>query len=755
MVGLAQQSDSAALAARRSAFQLAALNAIVAIAYFAAGKLGLKLAFVHASATAVWPPTGIAMAAALVLGPGVGPGVFLGAFLTNVTTAVSAATAFGIATGNTIEALLGAFLVHRFARGRRALEHPPDVFRFVVYAALIPTMFSATIGVASLCFSGSASWFAFGSVWTTWWVGDAMGALLFMPFLLAWSAGARVDWTARKVAEGAVLLSGLVVVALMMSGFLFQERIANAPLGFTTIPFLLWAAFRFSPREAFGAAFLLFAINLAGTLSGHGQFAERTPNASLLFLQGFSGFTTIMTLFVSAVVAERTRAENGLRVLNQELEQRVTRALASLSESEQQYRNIFEHGLGLVCTHDLEGRLTSVNPAAAAASGFSAEELVGRSLGDFMSPRARSMLPLYLERVRSRGEDETILPLRHRSGEDRYWLCRSRLVERSTGPPEVVGYAIDVTDRRRAEQVVADSERRYRELFDRSLALVSTYTLDGTILSINPAGAAALGYAAEELPGRSLIDLMPAHRRAEAAATLSTLPEQGSGEGLVALRSRSGETRTFMYRHSWVAEARPPYVLAHALDITERLRAEAVLEHQAMHDPLTGCANRSLFFDRVHGAIAHAHRARTGGDRRCRVALLYLDLDEFKPVNDRLGHAAGDFVLREIAARLRARIREEDTAARLGGDEFCIVAGDIRSAEDALRLGETLLAAVREPLAWSTGEIRIGGSVGIALYPDHGDVPEALLGRADQAMYAAKADGRNCVRMAGRSVSSG
>ena len=748
MVGLAQQSDAASLVERHSTIRLIALNAAVAIAYFAAGKLGLQLAFVHASATPVWPPTGIAMAAALAFGPRIGPGVFLGAFFTNVTTAVSAATAFGIATGNTIEALLGAFLVLRFARGRRALEHAPDVFRFVIFAALVSTIASATIGVASLCLGGSASWHAFAPIWMTWWLGDAMGALLFMPFLLAWNAGRRVDWTALKMVEGLALLSGLVFVGLMMSGYLFQPQIGNAPLGFATVPFLLWAAFRFSPREAFGATFILFAISLAGTLAGHGQFAHGSPNKSFLFLQGFSGFVTVMTLFVSAVVAERTRAENGLRELNQELEQRVALALTSLSESEQQYRNIFEHGLGLVCTHDLEGRLTSVNPAAAAASGFSPEELVGRSLSEFMSPRAQSMLPLYLERVRSRGEDETLLPVRTRNGEDRYWLCRSRLVERSSRPPEVVGYAIDVTDRRRAEQVIADSERRHRELFDRSLALVATHTLDGTILSINPAGAAALGCAPEELVVTSLIDLVPEHLRDEVSDFLTALPVTGTGEGLVALRSRSGETRTFMYRHSWVAEARPPYVLAHALDITERLRAEAVLEHQAMHDPLTGCANRSLFFDRLHGAIAHAHRARTRGDLRSKVALLYLDLDGFKPVNDQLGHAAGDFALREIGARLRARIREEDTAARIGGDEFCIVAGEIKNREDALRLGESLLTAVGEPLAWSEREIRIGGSIGIALYPDHGDAPEALLGRADQAMYAAKADGRNRVRLA-------
>lgn len=318
--------------------------------------------------------------------------------------------------------------------------------------------------------------------------------------------------------------------------------------------------------------------------------------------------------------------------------------------------------------------------------------------------------------------------------------------------PDGTLYAIgrDVTDRRSAEQAVVESERRYREIFDRSLALVSTHTPDGTFLSINPAGAAALGYAPLELVGTSLIDLVPERFRARASMALDALPNAGTGEGLVTLRSRSGEERTFMHRHSWVAEAeaRSPYVLVHAVDITERLRAEQVLEHQAMHDPLTGCANRTLFFDHLRGAIARAQRAKTRGDGACIVGLLYLDLDGFKPVNDRFGHAAGDFVLRETAARIRARIREEDTAARLGGDEFCIVAGKLHGTEDATKLAESLLAAIREPLVWEGDGIGISGSFGIALYPQHGELAEVLLSRADEAMYAAKTEGRNRVHLA-------
>ncbi len=425
--------------------------------------------------------------------------------------------------------------------------------------------------------------------------------------------------------------------------------------------------------------------------------------------------------------------------------QRLQQALMT---SEQQYRDMFERGLGLVCTHDLDGNLITVNPAAAEASGFAINEIVGRNLAEFMSGKAREALPGYLQRLATTGEAEAVLPIRARSGEKRYWLCRSRRLHYPGRASEVVGYGIDVTDRRRAEQALADSERQYRELFDRSFGLIATHTINGVILSINPAGAAALGYGPAELIGTSMFDLVPEHIRPRVLEAIAALPETGSGEGLIPLRSHSGETRTFMYRNSWVVESRTPYVLAHALDITERIRAEEVLTHQAMHDPLTGCANRALFFDRLNGAIARARRARARGDTANLVGLIYLDLDNFKPVNDRFGHDAGDFVLRESAARMRTRLREADTAARLGGDEFCILAGELRSIDDAIALANEILAAIREPLAWNREELRIGGSLGIALFPDHGDEAETLLACADRAMYAAKSEGKDQVRVA-------
>jgi len=376
----------------------------------------------------------------------------------------------------------------------------------------------------------------------------------------------------------------------------------------------------------------------------------------------------------------------------------------------------------MLCIASTDGYFKRLSPSFESTLGYTAEEMLAKPFIELVHPEDVPATMLEVAKL-AQGVPTIHFENRYRTKDGNYkWLAWS---SQPASDGTLYGTARDVTDARHAEEAIAESERRYREIFDRSLALVSTHTLDGTMLSINPAGAAALGYAPEDLIGTSMLDLVPEPLRARAAATLSALPATGTGEGLVTLRSRSGEARTFMYRHSWVAAAenQAAYVLAHAVDITERLRAEQVLEHQAMHDPLTGCANRALFFDHLHGAIARAQRARTRGDPACVVGLLYLDLDEFKPVNDRFGHAAGDFVLREAAARLRARIREGDTAARLGGDEFCVVAGELHDAEDALHLAKSLLAAIREPLAWRGEELRISGSFGIALYPNTARLP--------------------------------
>ncbi|HZC68103.1 MAG TPA: MASE1 domain-containing protein [Nitrospirales bacterium] len=294
--------------------------AVLAVVYLIAAKLGLMLAFVHASATAVWPPTGIALAAFLVYGYRVWPGIFVGAFLANVTTEGTVATSFGIAAGNTLEGVTGAYLVNRFAGGTHAFERPQDVFRFAVLAGTISTMVSATVGVTSLSLGGFADWADYGAIWWTWWLGDAVGALLVAPLLVLWLTNRRVQWQQGHIREAACLVLCLFVVGQAVFGGWIPLKDNDYPLDYLCVPILVWAAFRFGPRETATATVLLSGIALWGTLRGFGPFAKETSNESLLLLQAFIGVTALLAMMFAAVVAERDRFEAKREALVQELQ---------------------------------------------------------------------------------------------------------------------------------------------------------------------------------------------------------------------------------------------------------------------------------------------------------------------------------------------------------------------------------------------------------------------------------------------------
>lgn len=276
------------------------------VVYVLAGKLGLLFASVHASATAIWPPTGIALAALLTLGPWMWPAVAAGAFLVNVTTAGSVATSLGIALGNTLEAVLGAWLVGRLAHGRGAFERPRDIFAFA--AAVVPgAAVAATIGVTSLVLGGFAPRVDVPEIWITWALGDITGALIVTPILILWTADRRSLRLRAHPVEALALLVAVVGVALVVFGGLSPARFRQYPLAFLAIPTLLWAAGRFGRREAAVAVVVLMAIAVHGAIQGFGPFAALPPTHSLLVLQAFMATMALMTLVVAALVRSRER----------------------------------------------------------------------------------------------------------------------------------------------------------------------------------------------------------------------------------------------------------------------------------------------------------------------------------------------------------------------------------------------------------------------------------------------------------------
>jgi diguanylate cyclase (GGDEF)-like protein len=283
-------------------------------AYFVAATLGLRLAYVNPSATAVWPGTGIALAAFLILGYDVWPAILIGAFLVNVTTAGTFGTSVEIASGNTLEGLLGAYLVNRFANGRNAIDRVQDIFKFALLAAGISTAVSATIGVTALAVAGFVSSPQYGQVWLTWWLGDATGALIVAPTLLLWRNTPLPRWNTVRWAEALAMFTGTIIVALAVFAGLKPVGETHYPLQFVLTPFFVWAALRFGSREA--ATAILLASGVAwGTLRGSAPFVRGTWNESLLLLQAFMGITSMMILSLAAETRERQRVEDRLRYL--------------------------------------------------------------------------------------------------------------------------------------------------------------------------------------------------------------------------------------------------------------------------------------------------------------------------------------------------------------------------------------------------------------------------------------------------------
>jgi signal transduction histidine kinase/ActR/RegA family two-component response regulator len=279
--------------------------------YFLAGKLGLKLAFLHASASPVWPPTGIALGALLVFGYRTWPAIFVGAFLVNVTTAGNFGTSLAIGAGNTLEAVCGAWLVNRFAEGIDVFERSKNVFKFA-FAAVASTIVSPTIGVTSLVLASFADWARYGAIWTTWWLGDATGDLIFAPVIILWGIRPRWRWSGKKDLEVGLLLLLLILLGEAVFGGWFPISAKNYPIAFLCGPVVIWLAFRMSQRETATGIFILSAIAIWGTLRNFGPFVMETENQSLLILQTATAVLAITALALAAGMAERRRAEEAL-----------------------------------------------------------------------------------------------------------------------------------------------------------------------------------------------------------------------------------------------------------------------------------------------------------------------------------------------------------------------------------------------------------------------------------------------------------
>ncbi len=380
-----------------------------------------------------------------------------------------------------------------------------------------------------------------------------------------------------------------------------------------------------------------------------------------------------------------------------------------------------------------------------------ADQLLGLSTDQQLSTddwRNRSLHPDDLPRVQAvmqahiTGQTDAFDSehrLRNAAGEWIWVRSRGKVVERDTAgnPLRIAGTARDITLTRRAER-----ERRIAIEVLRSMGeAVGVIDLDFRFVSVNPAFSRITGYSEDEVRGRPSDLLDSAQHSADFYQRLRRTAQQlGHWKGEIWQKRKDGEEFLGWIELSEVRDERGErtHYVAVVTDITDKKRAEQELLYLANYDTLTGLPNRALLAERLARAVVRARR------QDCRVAVLFLDLDRFKDINDSLGHAAGDRLLKAAAARLLATVRETDTVARLGGDEFTVVLEDLTDPLGAEDMAARIVAAFAEPLDLDgRSETVISPSIGIALYPDHGQVPTDLLKFADTAMYEAKGRGRN------------
>ena len=303
---------------KRSTLPTIGLCLIVAVVYFAGAELGLSLASFHENVTPVWPPTGIAIASLLIFGRRVWPGVLLGALAANLPTHISVASTIGIAIGNTLEAVVAYSLLQKSKQWRNSFDSVGEVLTFVVYAAVLAPLVSATMGSLTICFGDPNRWADFWSLWLTWWMGDGFGALIVSPFLLSWSASRRINRQEGPEIGGLFVL--LIIIVLIVFAGWFPGPVKTYPLAYLALPCLLWAALRFDQRIVTSAIVLMAGVALWGAKHAYGPFVQPSPNTSLLLLISFVGTASLMTLLVAAVMTERKNAEADKSRLGSELE---------------------------------------------------------------------------------------------------------------------------------------------------------------------------------------------------------------------------------------------------------------------------------------------------------------------------------------------------------------------------------------------------------------------------------------------------
>lgn len=438
---------------------------------------------------------------------------------------------------------------------------------------------------------------------------------------------------------------------------------------------------------------------------------------------------------VSAVLDPALNTKYFLAIVKDVTEQKDT--MRALKESERKYRTLVDNLPQGIFLKDRDFHYLSCNRRYAQDLGIQPESVVGLTDYDLFPRDLAEKYHRDEQRIMAEGLTEELEETYALSGGERFINAVKTAVRDGTGTVVgVLGILWDITERKKAD----DKLRQSAVVFESTAEGVIITDADANITAVNKAFTSITGYAEEEVLGKNP-SVLASQRHDESFYTTlwRSLDSAGQWQGELWNRRKNGEVYPQWMTISKVLDedGRTTHYVGVFSDITAIKESQTQLDYLAHHDPLTGLPNRLVATDRLAHAVERARRDQQ------QVAVVFLDLDRFKNINDTLGHPVGDRLLQAVGSRLKESLRDEDTLARLGGDEFIVVVEDVRRADDLATLSRKLLDSFKRPFYVEDRELHVGASIGISLFPDDGADSATLIKNADAAMYQAKERGRN------------
>jgi len=771
---------------------------IISSVYIALVKGGLSFTPEGTDITPVWPPAGFATAALFIGGLKYWPAIMLASLLGNsIFGYLSPSSIAMIICVDTLEGVAAAALLQRF-KFRPHLARVRDVVALVCCTTFGSTVIAATLGTAVIYIDGQLATTAIANAWFVYWISNVTANLTLAPLVFTWVSSARSilrNLRVRRLALIEALVMLAAVIGLGVSVWFSQQEGILFELEYGMFPLLMWAGLRFGSGLTATVIALVSLTAILGTSGGNGPFSPYPVYTALFMMQMYVSVYALTGLIVAAVAEERAAAKIQVSRSRDSLEITVQERTKEISQASAMLQAVLDNVPSAVVACDAGGQLTIINAAARAIYGgsqdFSRSETWAEDFrlyhSDGITPLQESEVPLQ-RALHGESFRDLEYAVRPEHGEPRSILISGQPIEADSDVQGAVVAAQDVTEQRHAQKL--------HQLFE--LAAVTSNEapdIEQAVLVILESVCRyidwPIGHAfhVEKYKGRQIAEssdlwYVTDPYRLEQLRTITQGQRFISGVGLPGHVLSTGEP-------VWIADVlndnrfgrvemvgSPPIISAVAYPVMAGSEMVAILEFfsysriepdphlmesmkfvctqlgrvyeradatrrlmsMTLRDPLTGRPNRLAFIDVLNQAIAHAKR-RTGYS----FAVLFLDLDRFKIVNDSLGHAVGDALLIEAADRINGCLREGDCMARLGGDEFTVFLDDLGQRSDgmnAAKVARRISDELAKPFFLGGEEAHVSASIGIVIgTPEYTD-SDVLLRDADSAMYRAKAAGK-------------